>query len=68
MQSTTSSDLVWRRTLLLNDGCGRKYDMPQLGFGLYHIETEEPIYEAIKAGYRNIDSAAYYENEKFVGR
>jgi diketogulonate reductase-like aldo/keto reductase len=42
--------------------------MPQFGFGLYHIENEEPIYEALRYGYRNIDSAAYYENEKFVGR
>jgi diketogulonate reductase-like aldo/keto reductase len=52
----------------LDDGCGRKAEMPQIGFGCYHIESEEPIFEAIKYGYRNIDSAAYYENEKFVGR
>ena len=64
----SAGDKVWRRTLQLDDNCGRKFDMPQIGFGLYHIETEEPIFEAIKAGYRNIDSAAYYENEKFVGR
>ena len=42
--------------------------MPQIGFGCYHIESEEPIYESIRYGYRNIDTAAYYENEKFVGR
>ena len=42
--------------------------MPEIGFGCYHIESEEPIYEAIRYGYRNIDTAAYYENEKFVGR
>jgi diketogulonate reductase-like aldo/keto reductase len=42
--------------------------MPQIGFGCYHIESEEPIFESIKYGYRNIDTAAYYENEKYVGR
>ncbi len=62
------ADLVWTRNIPLNDGAGRTASMPQFGFGLYHIDKEEPIYEAIKYGYRNIDSAAYYENEKFVGR
>lgn len=63
-----TADNVWRKTFRLNDGCGREADMPQFGFGCYHIESEEPIYESIKAGYRNIDSAAYYNNEEFVGR
>ena len=59
---------VWKRTLKLNDGCGREAEIPQIGFGCYHIESEEPIYESIRYGYRNIDSAAYYQNEEFVGR
>ncbi len=67
-QSDFNPDLVWKKTFRLNDGQGRETDMPQFGFGLYHIENEEPIYEALRYGYRNIDSAAYYENEKFVGR
>jgi methylglyoxal/glyoxal reductase len=65
---TFTPEHVWKQTLALDDGCGRKAAMPQVGFGCYHIETEEPIFDAIKYGYRNIDSAAYYENEKFVGR
>ena len=63
-----NTDNVWKKTFTLDDGCGSIAEMPQIGFGCYHIESEEPIFEAIKYGYRNIDSAAYYENEKFVGR
>ena len=45
----------------------RTFEMPQIGFGYNHIDTEEPIYEFIRYGYTNIDTAAYYENEKFMG-
>ena len=56
----------WEKTLELTSP--KQSFMPQIGFGCYHIESEEPIFESIKCGYRNIDTAAYYENEKFVGR
>ncbi len=46
--------------------------MPMLGFGVFRItnekECEEAVYQAIKAGYRHIDTAAAYGNEKAVGR
>ena len=45
--------------------------MPALGFGVYQIdpgETEGVVYEALKAGYRSIDTAAAYVNEEAVGR
>lgn len=45
-------------------------EMPQLGFGVYQIpldETAEAVYQAIKAGYRLIDTAAIYGNEKETG-
>ncbi|UPG92050.1 aldo/keto reductase [Luteibacter aegosomaticola] len=52
--------------LSLNDG--RK--APQLGFGVFQIpddETSRAVQEALKAGYRSIDTAAIYKNEAGVG-
>lgn len=52
---------------LLNDGT----KMPELGFGLWQVpdaEAEGVVTEAIKVGYRSIDSAQVYENEAGVGR
>jgi diketogulonate reductase-like aldo/keto reductase len=46
--------------------------MPIIGFGVYQIpdaeECENAVYEALKAGYRLIDTAAGYLNEEAVGR
>lgn len=44
--------------------------MPAVGFGVYQIpaeETEKVVEEALEAGYRMIDTAASYFNEKQVG-
>jgi len=44
--------------------------IPQLGFGVYCIppaETEQCVLEALKVGYRHIDTAHMYGNEKEVG-
>nr|WP_317196583.1 aldo/keto reductase [Hymenobacter negativus] len=45
--------------------------MPLLGFGVYQVtdaaECENSVYEAIRAGYRLIDTAAAYGNEEAVG-
>lgn len=54
------------QTITLNNGV----KMPQLGFGVYQIpleETAEAVYQAIKAGYRLIDTASIYGNEKETG-
>lgn len=54
-------------TIKLNNGV----TMPQLGFGVYQIpleETAEAVYQAIKVGYRLIDTAAIYGNEKETGQ
>jgi diketogulonate reductase-like aldo/keto reductase len=55
-------------TVKLNNGV----EMPILGFGVYQINDqqvcEESVVEAIKAGYRLIDTAAIYGNEEGVGR
>ena len=45
-------------------------EMPIVGFGIYQIpkeETTEVLYNAIKNGYRLIDSASIYHNEKEAG-
>ncbi len=44
--------------------------MPELGFGVYKIPrsaTAETVAVAIEAGYRHIDTAAFYDNETEVG-
>ena len=44
--------------------------MPQLGYGVYQTpaeETERCVLEAIKNGYRSIDTAQVYGNEEGVG-
>lgn len=45
--------------------------IPILGFGTYEIDAEdayEKVTWALEAGYRHIDSAAWYENEREVGK
>ena len=44
--------------------------IPQLGYGVYEIpneKTEKCVLEALKIGYRHIDTAHMYGNEKEVG-
>jgi len=53
-------------TIKLNSG----YDMPVLGIGTYSLHDEtciNSIYTAIQYGYRKIDTAYMYGNEKEVG-
>ena len=52
--------------IMLNDGV----TMPQLGFGTYQIapaQTERCVTEALRCGYRSIDTAQNYGNEEGVG-
>ncbi|MHC4250270.1 MAG: aldo/keto reductase [Planctomycetota bacterium] len=48
------------------------HEMPLLGFGVFQIadgeECERAVREALDAGYRHIDTAAMYGNERSVGR
>ena len=62
-----NADKVWKRKLTLNDGT-KTFEFPQVGYGCYQVKTEESIFEAIRYGYRNIDTAQYYENEDMVNR
>jgi aryl-alcohol dehydrogenase-like predicted oxidoreductase len=52
--------------LALNSG----YTIPQLGFGVFKIvpgETAGAVREALRVGYRHIDTAEMYRNETGVG-
>ncbi|MGZ4593508.1 MAG: aldo/keto reductase [Actinomycetes bacterium] len=54
-------------TITLNDGTS----IPQLGFGVFQIdpaETAKAVGLALDAGYRHIDTAEMYGNEKPVGQ
>lgn len=55
-------------TIRLNNGI----EIPPIGFGVFRMENleecEKATIEAIKAGYRLIDTAAAYKNEEAVGR
>ena len=55
-------------TIRLNNGV----EIPPIGFGVFRMENleecEKATIEAIKAGYRLIDTATAYKNEEAVGR
>ena len=55
------------KTVLLNSG----YEMPIIGLGTWTQDdatAENSVYEALKDGYRLIDTAQYYGNETGVGK
>ena len=55
------------RNIILNDG----NKIPMVGFGTYKATDGtgyEVVLDAIKAGYRLLDTAKVYENEEDVGR
>jgi 2,5-diketo-D-gluconate reductase A len=61
MTQTTSIPAV-----TLHDGV----EIPQLGFGVFQVppeKTQDAVEEALEAGYRHIDTAAAYRNERGVG-
>ncbi|HET6499784.1 MAG TPA: aldo/keto reductase, partial [Amycolatopsis sp.] len=52
--------------LAMNDG----RTIPQLGFGVFKVpddETRQAVELALESGYRSIDTAAFYRNERGVG-
>jgi len=52
--------------ITLNNGV----QIPQLGFGVFQIdpaETKDAVLQAFEVGYRHIDTAQMYKNEKGVG-
>lgn len=68
-QETTKSEYPMNQTTLtLNNGVV----IPQFGLGVYSIPAGETTYNsvlaALKAGYRHIDTAHAYANERSVGQ
>ena len=60
------TDLVGGPRLQMNDGLL----IPQIGYGVFKVEddvAEHTVVEALEAGYRHIDTAAIYQNERGVG-
>lgn len=57
-----------RKEIVLNNGV----TMPIIGYGVFRItnleECENAVVQAVKTGYRLIDTAAAYENETAVGK
>ncbi|WP_405578672.1 aldo/keto reductase [Streptomyces sp. NBC_01190] len=54
-------------TLTLNNGV----EIPQLGLGVFQVDPQETtasVLSALEVGYRHIDTAEMYGNEKEVGR
>lgn len=56
------------RTYQMNNGL----TIPAVGFGTYLSKDGDEVYNAVRkaldAGYRHIDTAAFYENEETIGR
>lgn len=55
------------KTIKLNNGI----EMPQIGYGVYQVspdKCERCVSDALKTGYRMIDTAQAYHNEEGVGR
>lgn len=68
-QETTNTEYPMNQTTLtLNNGIV----IPQFGLGVYSIPAGETTYNsvlaALKAGYRHIDTAHAYGNERSVGQ
>ncbi|CAN5155877.1 aldo/keto reductase [soil metagenome] len=64
LRGMSESDLT---SVTLNDG----NSIPALGFGVFQIppdQTEAAVSTALRAGYRHIDTAAAYRNERETGR
>lgn len=51
-------------------GTVRSIEMPDIGIGTFRLqgkECSETVFQALKVGYRLIDTAAVYKNEREVG-
>lgn len=60
------SELVGGPRLEMNDG----RLIPQIGYGVFKVDddvAEHSVVNALEAGYRHIDTAAIYQNERGVG-
>jgi diketogulonate reductase-like aldo/keto reductase len=61
-----NSTLLSKKVFKLNSG----YSIPAVGLGTYQVRNQDEIDEAVssawEAGYRHIDTAVFYRNEKMI--
>lgn len=55
--------MIGEKGFILENGI----ELPFLGFGTYLVKEERILLDALQAGYRHLDTARRYENEKEVG-
>lgn len=55
--------MIGKKGFVLENGT----ELPFLGFGTYLVKDERIILDALENGYRHIDTARRYENEKIIG-
>ncbi len=71
LQSDNSNDLIHNNVTMQSVILHNGVEMPLLGFGVFQVpdpnECERTVIDAIRAGYRLIDTAASYLNEEAVG-
>ena len=65
ISSRYGGNKIMKNYVKLNDG----HKMPKIALGVWqsHEDTKQAVLDAIKAGYRHIDTAACYHNEEAVG-
>ena len=61
------TEMTISKTITLANGV----EMPRIGYGVFRMKEHDVcvqgVTEALKAGYRAIDTAAIYQNEEAVG-
>lgn len=55
--------MIGEKGFILENGV----ELPFLGYGTYKVHDEKIILDALEAGYRHLDTARRYENEKMIG-
>ena len=55
--------MIGKNGFILENGV----ELPFIGFGTYKVKEEQIILDALDAGYRHLDTARMYENEKMIG-
>ena len=55
--------MIGEKGFILENGI----ELPYIGFGTYLVHEEKIILDALESGYRHLDTARRYENEKMIG-
>ncbi|MBR3910686.1 MAG: aldo/keto reductase [Anaerotignum sp.] len=55
--------MIGEKGFILENGV----ELPYIGYGTYLVTEEKAILNALESGYRHLDTARRYENEKMIG-